>query len=40
MTEADARTNRLEFYQKQCDRYGEDVVDGWIESLPMKDKNI
>jgi len=37
---ADTRANRLEFYEKQCERYGKDVVDGWIDSLPMHDKSL
>ena len=37
---ADTRGNRLRHYQAQCDRYGKERVDGWIESLPMIDKTL
>ena len=38
--EADSRVNRMAFYQVQCERYGKSVVDGWIASLPMKEKDL
>lgn len=38
--EADSRQNRLTFYEKQCERYGKGVVDGWIDSLPMLNKDL
>lgn len=38
--EADATENRYSFYQMQCDRYGKNVVDGWIEGLPLKVKDF
>jgi len=33
---ADSEENHINFYQLQCDRYGEDEVEAWIESLPYK----
>jgi len=38
--EADSYENKMRFYQIQCDRYGKERVDGWIESLPLKDKRL
>lgn len=38
--EADSTENKMRFYELQCDRYGKDVVDGWIASLPLKDKTL
>jgi hypothetical protein len=38
--EADYRANKTAFYARQCERYGKAVVDGWIESLPLKDKSF
>lgn len=34
------RAHRLEFLQKQKDRYGAALVDGWIDSLGLKDSSI
>ena len=38
--EADATDNKYRFYEIQCNRYGAERVDGWIESLPLKNKTF
>ena len=37
--EADAYENKVRFYEMQKERYG-DLVDEWIDGLPMKDKRL
>jgi len=34
--EADSKENHINFYRIQCNRYGKEVVDNWIKSLPYK----
>jgi hypothetical protein len=36
--EADSTENRASFYRMQCEKFGQDVVDGWIDGLPLKVK--
>ena len=33
---ADSAENHIAFYNLQSDRYGEDVVESWIDSLPYR----
>ena len=33
---ADSEENHINFYQRQCDRYGKQLVDDWVDSLGFK----
>jgi hypothetical protein len=34
----DSKEFRQAFYRRQCERYGREVVDAWVASLPLKEK--